>query len=82
MDVDQLLYAMRPVELRPPLGDADVRPAGQGLANDEEVGRPLTLVLVVLTGWPPRADGEGLRHLSHELLALLLQANLCGKRSS
>ena len=32
--VDQLLYAMRPVELRPPLGDADVTPAGQGLRND------------------------------------------------
>src|SRR5215218_1871497 len=76
VDVDQLLYAMRPVELRPPLGDADVPPADQGLANDEEVGRPLTLVLIVVTGGPPRGEGEGLPHLAHELLALLVQAHL------
>src|SRR5215217_3710629 len=76
VQIDQLLYAMRPVELGPPLGDTDVAPAGQGLANDEEVGRPLTLVLVVVTGGVPRAEGEGFPHLSHELLALLVQANL------
>jgi len=83
VEVDQLLYAMRPVELRPPLGDADVTPAGQGLRNDEEVGRPRTLVLVVLTGGPSRTGGKRLSHLAHELLlALLVQAHLCGKRSS
>src|SRR5215207_8387322 len=76
VDVYQLLYAMCPVELGPPLGDTDVTPAGQGLTNDEEVGRPLTLVLVVVTGGVPRADGEGLPHFAHELLALLVEANL------
>src|SRR5215210_5644969 len=76
VDVDQLLYEMRPVQLRPPLGDADVTPAGQGFGDDEEVGRPLALVLVVVTGRPSRADGEWLPHLSHQLLALLVQAHL------
>src|SRR5829696_3878281 len=76
VQINQLLYAVRPVVLGPPLGDTDVTPAGQGLANDEEVGRPLTLVLVVLTGGPSRRDGEWLPYLSHELLALLVQAHL------
>src|SRR5215210_347045 len=76
VDVYQLLYAMRPVDLGSPLGDAYVAPADEGLRDDEEVGRHLTLVLVVVTGGVPRADGEGLPHLAHELLALLVQANL------
>src|SRR5215207_4367402 len=67
---------MRPVDLGPPLGDAYVAPAGQGFADDEEVGRPLALVLVVVTGCPPRAEGEWLPNFTHELLALLVQAHL------
>ena len=43
VQIYKLLYAVRPVDLRPSLGDTDAAPAGQGLANDEEVGRPLTL---------------------------------------
>src|SRR5215218_1670729 len=76
VQINQLLYAVCPVDLGPPLGDADVTPASQRLANDEEVGRPVALVLVVVTGGVPRAEGEWLPHLSHQLLALLLQANL------
>jgi hypothetical protein len=34
VNIYQLLYATRPVELRPPLRDTDVTPACQGLAND------------------------------------------------
>src|SRR5215204_4764265 len=76
VQINQLLYAVCPVELGPPLGDAEVTPASQRLRNNEEVGRPVALVLVVVTGWVPRADGEWFPYLSHELLALLVQANL------
>jgi hypothetical protein len=48
VEVNQLSYAMRPLDLRPPLGDADVAPAGQGLTDDEEVRRPIALVLVLV----------------------------------
>jgi hypothetical protein len=47
VQINQLLYAMRPVDLRSSLGDADVTPASQRFRNDEEVGRPVALVLVV-----------------------------------
>src|SRR5215203_360931 len=76
VQINQLLYALCPVDLGPPLGDADVTPASQRLPNDEEVGPPIALVLVVVTGGVPRADGEWLPYLSHQLLALLVQANL------
>src|SRR5829696_6462030 len=76
VQIYKLLYAVCPVKLGAPLGDADVTPASQRLANDEEVGRPVALVLVVVTGGVPRADGEWLPYLSHQLLALLVQANL------
>src|SRR5215210_1870032 len=76
VDLYRLLYAVRPVDLRSPLGDADVAPASQRLANDEEVGRSVALVLVVLTGSPPSRDGEWLPYLREKLLALLIQANL------
>ncbi len=72
MNVDQLLYAVRPVELRSPLGDTYVSPAGQRLTDDEEVGRPLSLVLVVVAGYPSRTGGKRLPHLTHKLLALLV----------
>src|SRR5918994_6870757 len=76
VDLYKLLYAVRPVELRSPLGDADVAPAGQGLGNDEEVSRPLTLILVVLAGGPSRASGKWLSNLCDKLLALLVEAYL------
>src|SRR5215210_4352679 len=52
------------------------QPAGQGLADDEEVGRPVALVLVVVTGAPSRTGDERFPHLAHQLLALLVQAHL------
>jgi hypothetical protein len=76
VQIDQLLYAVCPVDLGALLGNADVTPAKQRLANDEEVGRPVALLLVVITGGVPRADGEWLPYLSHQLLALFVQANL------
>src|SRR5215210_2210887 len=76
VDVDQILYAIRPVDLRPPFGNANVAPTGQGLTDDEEVGRPLSLVLVVVAGYPSRTGGKRLPHLTHKLLALLVQAHL------
>src|SRR5215207_8817693 len=76
VQIYKLLYAMRPVDLRSSLGDADVAPAGQRFGDDEEVGRPLTLILVVLTGSSSRAGVEWLPHLCYKLLALLVQANL------
>src|SRR5215210_208156 len=76
VDLYRLLYAVRPVDLGPPLGDADVTPAGQGLANDEEVGRPLTFILVVLAGRPSRGSGKWLSNLCEKLLALLVEAHL------
>ena len=77
VEVNQLSYAMCPLDLRPPpLGDADVAPAGQGLTDDEEVGRPIALVLVVVAGGSSRGGGKRFPHLAHELLALLVQAHL------
>src|SRR5919199_3180735 len=76
VQLNKLLYAVCPVELGPPLSDADGAPACQRFGDDEEVSRPLTLVLVVLTDGPSRADGEWLPHLCHQLLALLIEANL------
>ena len=58
---------MRPVELRWPLGEADVTPAGQRLANDKDVGPPVALVLVVVTGGVSPTGGEWLSYLSHQL---------------
>ena len=60
MDIDQLLYALSPVELRSPIGDLEVAPTCKGLANDEEVGRPVALVFVVVTGCPSWLGGERL----------------------
>src|SRR5215210_7136259 len=76
VQIDQFLYAVRPIDLRSPLGDADVAPAGQRFANDEKVGRPLTLVLVVLTGTSSWGGGQWLPHLRYKLLALLIEAYL------
>jgi hypothetical protein len=51
VNVDQILYAVRPVELGPPLGDTDVAPTGQRLANDEQVCSSFSLILVDRGGW-------------------------------
>src|SRR5215210_6821328 len=76
VEVNQLSYAIRPVDLRPPLGDAYVAPAGQRLADDEEVSRPVALVLVVVAGGSSRGGGKRFPHLAYELFALLVQAHL------
>src|SRR4051794_41583833 len=76
MNVYKLLYAMRPVDLRSPLGDAHVPPTSQRLADDEEVGRPLALILVVLATETTFLGGHGLSHGGPKLLALLIEAHL------
>src|SRR5215210_9591788 len=76
VDLYHLLYAVRPVDLGPPLGDAAVAPANKGLGNDEEVGCPVTLVLVVVAGYSSWPTGKRFPHLAYELLALLIEAHL------
>src|SRR5215213_7141738 len=76
VDLYKLLYAVRPIDLRSSLGDAAVAPAGQRFGNDEEVGRPLTLILVVLTGCSSWVGGKWLSNLRYKLLALLIEAYL------
>jgi hypothetical protein len=82
MNVYELLHATRPVGLRPPLGDADVSPTPQELGDDEEIGRPLALVLVVLATRATLPGGHGLSDVGQKPLALLVEAHPCGKRSS
>lgn len=49
----------------------------RGSANDEEVGCPYVLVVVVVSGGLPwGGGGEWFPHLAHELLALLIEAHL------
>src|SRR5215208_7555299 len=77
VQIYKLLYAVCPLELRSPLGNADVTPAGEGLTDDEEVSRPVALVLVVVVaGCPSRLGSERLPYLTYELLTLLIQAHL------
>jgi hypothetical protein len=77
VEVDQLPDALRPVGLGPLLGDADVSPADQRFANDEEVRCTSTLVLVVVSGGLPwGGGGERFSHLAYALLALLIEAHL------
>jgi hypothetical protein len=76
MRIDQLLYAVCPLKLGPPLGDADVTPAKGPLT----MKRPWPSRCARTRGrnglWAPRARSERLPYLSDQLLALLVQANL------
>src|SRR5215210_4313439 len=82
VDLYKLLYAVRPIDLRSSLGDAAVAPAGQRFGNDEEVGRPLTLILVVLTGCSSWVGGKWLSLTSATSCLLFSSRHTCGKRSS
>jgi hypothetical protein len=82
VQIYKLLYAVCPVELRSPLGNADVTPAGEGLTDDEEVSRPVALVLVVV--W--RAARPGLAasgSLTSRTSCLLFSSrHTCGRLGS
>src|SRR5262249_25986220 len=53
----------------------DMTPAPQGLAHQEQVARPLTLVLVVLLGPLARADRLPRSHLTEQLPAGFVEAH-------
>ena len=75
--IDQLLYAVCPLKLGPPPGDADVTPAEGPLLT---MKRPWPSRCARTRGRnglrAPRARSERLPYLSDQLLALLVQANL------
>jgi hypothetical protein len=74
--VDQLFDAARPIQAGPPLGDRDGSPAAQGLAAEEEVGRPAALVLVIHPLPVAGACRARRSRVGQELLADLVHADL------
>jgi hypothetical protein len=71
---------VRPVDAGAPLADHDLAPAGQRLADQEQVAHPTALVLVVLACRPPRRDQVGWVDLAEQLAAGLVQADLGAAR--
>src|SRR5262249_24250063 len=68
-------YAPRPLHLPPLVGHPQPSPAPQRLAEQEEVARPLPLVLAVQPPHSPRLCLHRFPHLADELLARLVHAD-------
>ena len=81
VDVDQVPDAVRPIDPGAPSADHDVAPASKRLGHQEQVAYPTALVLVVLPGWPARAQRAGRVDLGEQLAAGLVQADLGAARS-
>jgi len=71
---------VRPVDAGAPVADRDLAPAGQRLADQEQVADPTTLVLVVLPGRLPRRERHRRGDLPQQLPAGLVQADLGAAR--
>ena len=71
---------VRPVDAGAPVADHDLAPAGQRLADQEQVAHAPTLVLVVLARRLPRRDRTGRTDLGEQLAAGLVQADLRAPR--
>src|SRR5512132_1472402 len=76
VDVDEVLDAVGPVDAGAPVADAHVPPAGQRLADQEQVAGAVALVLVVDPGRPAGRDRDRRVDLPEQLAAGLVQAHL------
>src|SRR5512132_1005746 len=76
VDVDEVLDAVGPVDAGAPVADAHVPPAGQRLADQEQVAGAVALVLVVGPCRPARGDRDRRVDLPEQLAAGLVQAHL------
>src|SRR5579872_5173885 len=74
--IDQVAHRVGPVLLGPPRGDLQMAPPGQRFKEEEQVGDPQALVLVVDAGRLARGGGHGHPRLADQLLAHLVHAYL------